>query len=146
MCPGTPAIYAGRIRTRPACVSSYCMCRHTGAIYVSWYSCYICGSYSDSACMCVRILYVSSYSCCMCVLILLLLYTCPHTPAIYVSSYSYSYICVLMLLVLLHYRAGVRLLLYVCPHAICVSSYSYCYMCPHTPRTTTLPRSSSPEP
>ncbi len=55
----------------------------------------------------------------MCVLILL--YMCPHT-AMYVSSYYY--VCVVILLYM-------SLLVYFCPHTnLCVSSYYY--ICPHT--------------
>jgi hypothetical protein len=76
--------------------------------------------------------YVTSYYCCMCVLILLL-YMCPHTTAVYVSSY-YCYICVLILLLYVSsYYCCICvliLLLYMCPHttAVYVSSY-YCCIC-----------------
>jgi hypothetical protein len=68
---------------------------------------------------------VSAYSC-VCVLILLL-YMCPHTTAIYVSSYcyvsSYSYTCVLMI--------------YVSSCSWGVYDTCVWYMCPHTPETPT---------
>jgi hypothetical protein len=70
-------------------------------------------------------IYVSSYSY-ICVLILL--YMCPHSICIYVSSYSTTYvssfdICVLVLHVSSYY--------YMCPHT---TTYvpSYYKICPHT--------------
>ena len=73
-------------------------------------------------------------------------YICPHT-AIYVSSYGYKYVLIL-LYVSSRYYICVRILLYMCPHTtvyvstyyctcviilLCVLRLLYClYMCPQT--------------
>jgi hypothetical protein len=76
------------------------------------------------------LMYVSSYSYHY---LHILMYMCPHT--IYVSSYcymsSYYYISVRILLYLCPRTTTLHILMYMCPHnTIYVSSY--CYMCPHT--------------
>jgi hypothetical protein len=97
-----------------------CMCPHTTIcvlilLYVSSYCCYIC-VLNYYMCPHTAAIYVSSYY-----------YMCPHTAAIYVSSYYYINLTMCALI-----------LLYICPdNTIYVSSdYFYVsscyYMCPHT--------------
>ncbi len=72
-------------------------------------------------------IYVSSY-CYICVLILVLC-MCPHTSIMYVSSYCY--ICVLILphLCPSYYYLCVVIVLSMCPHTTMMYVSSYCYIC-----------------